>query len=158
LTVAPFQNALHDWGMFMLEVTVDVSQVLFGRWLCACAIIWFSSKKPERDACVLPAPPKPGVVQSVPPLVPKSRLPAAVRLIGPHWSAMSTYCPLSVEVMSPSTQVATLPPMSLNRVEPPMATSAPDIGQPACSTPSGTAPSFETGNTPPITWRVVAAP
>ena len=48
-----------------------------------------SSWKPEREACVLPLPPKPGVVQSVPPEVPKSRSSAELSEIEPAVRAVA---------------------------------------------------------------------
>ena len=64
-------------------------------------LIW---KNWLREEWVLPAPPKPGVVQLVPVEVPKSKLPepSAASEIEPQLSLIRTYWPASVEVAAPT--------------------------------------------------------
>ncbi len=74
--------------MFMLAVTLLASQALAGKKLAPLRLIRVRWYMPLREAWVLPAPPTPGVVQSVPALVPKARLPSVEfeSEIAPHAS------------------------------------------------------------------------
>ncbi len=96
----------------------------------------------------MPAPPNPGVVQSVPPEMPKSSPPDWVRLLAPQLSFMRTNWPVRLAVKEPLP--AKLPPVSEVTLPLPVETVIHGIGQPGCSTPSGTTPSLVTGNTPPL--------
>ena len=97
LTAVPSQKALQVCARFMFAVSAPSSHWLPGRNPAALRLMLVRWKKPVRDAWVLPAPPMPGVVQSVPPLAPKSSVPV-VPLdsagIGPQASAIATYRPV----------------------------------------------------------------
>src|SRR5690606_27998154 len=94
----PFQYALQTWLRFMFAVTFDCNQEFVARIERAFSLIRVRWWKPVREACVLPEPPKPGVAQSVPPLVPNARLPSLLEdsEIEPQVSLMRKYLPFRV--------------------------------------------------------------
>src|ERR1051325_1689227 len=78
--------------MLTVSVTWPCSHAFVGRYEIAFILICVTFQYWGRAACVLPAPPKPGVVQSVPALDPKSITPAPseLREIAPQVSLMWT--------------------------------------------------------------------
>src|SRR5262249_28661280 len=102
-TAVPSQNALHVWLRFVLAPSWVGSHVLVGSRLIAVSLILFRWNNAVREACVLPLPPLPGVVQSVPPLFRKSRLPLPNwrRRLGPQVSLGLTKGPASLADAAP---------------------------------------------------------
>src|SRR6266849_1168823 len=86
------QYALQTSFILTLSVTFPCSHVLDGKYVMAFILICVTFQYCVRDACVFPAPPKPGVVQSVPAPDPKSMTPApfAEREMAPQSSVMCT--------------------------------------------------------------------